>query len=281
MGDIAEQERIERRRARRQQRILASAESRLSKITGSQAALRETPSPTPSPSTSTSTLNSISNEKNTIAEHYPSPSDPRRQKYEERLTPPPSTSSVKRQQLHRPAVQRAIEEEQANALNEHGFLGGKIPQLLLANMLRKTSPTPKRSSHPANKYWNLLHFVSMVWLGILAIYEEGRAHGLNQVPKLIQNPAVDMTDTVHFPVFWYFVVLEVTLQFGRNVYHPHLKTPEESSFLHVASQLPQQLQHPAYLIQKYGVMANRIFRDLCIVIFIIGFTSLCLSICVE
>lgn len=36
MGDIAEQEKIERRRARRQQRILASAESRLSKITGSQ-----------------------------------------------------------------------------------------------------------------------------------------------------------------------------------------------------------------------------------------------------
>ncbi|CAO3654789.1 unnamed protein product [Mucor fragilis] len=280
MGDIAEQERIERRRARRQQKILASAESRLSKITGSQAALRETPSPTPSPSTSTSTLNSISNEKNTIAEHYPSPSDPRRQKYEERLTPSPSTSSIKRQQLHRPAVQRAIEEEQANTLNENGFLGGKIPQLLLANMLRKTSPTPKRSSHPANKYWNLLHFISMMWLGILAIYEEGKAHGLNQVPKLIQNPSEDAAGTIHFPVFWYFVVLEMALQFGRNVYHPHLKTPEESSFLNVASQLPPQWQHPAYLIQKYGVMANRIFRDLCIVIFVIGFTSLCLSICV-
>lgn len=44
----------------------------------------------------------------------------------------------------------------------------------------------------------------MVWLGVLAIYEEGRAHGLNQVPKLIQNPAVDATDTVHFvsaPIF--------------------------------------------------------------------------------
>lgn len=92
----------------------------------------------------------------------------------------------------------------------------------------------------------------------------------------------------------------MALQFGRNVYHPvscirpyhsantltfanfqqHLKTPEESSFLNVASQLPPQWQHPAYLIQKYGVMANRIFRDLCIVIFVIGFTSLCLSICV-
>ena len=87
-------------------------------------------------------------------------------------------------------------------MNENGFLGGKIPQLLLANMLRKTSPEPKRSSHPANKYWNLLHFISMVWLGILAIYEEAKAHGLNQVPKLIQNPSAvgtgGVTATVHF-----------------------------------------------------------------------------------
>ncbi|CEP09353.1 hypothetical protein [Parasitella parasitica] len=253
------QEKLERRRARRQKKILASAESRLSKITNSQAALRETlsPSPSPSPSTSTSTLNSTT-EKNTIAEHYPSPADPRRQKYEERLisgSPSPSTSTIKRQQQHRPTVQRAIEEEQANALNENGFLGGKIPQLLLANMLRKTSPEPRRSSHPANKCWNLLHFISMVWLGILAIHEEAKAHGLNQVPKLIQNPSLSnagVTETVHFPVFWYFVVLEITLQFGRNVYHPHLKTPEESSFLNVAMQLPQQLQRPAYLVQKYG-----------------------------
>jgi hypothetical protein len=37
MGDMTEQEKLERRRARRQQRILASAESRLSMITGSQA----------------------------------------------------------------------------------------------------------------------------------------------------------------------------------------------------------------------------------------------------
>ncbi|KAI8646764.1 hypothetical protein BD408DRAFT_449579 [Parasitella parasitica] len=239
MGDIAEQEKLERRRARRQQKILASAQSRLSKITNSQAALRETfsPSPSPSPSTSTSTLNSTT-ERNTIAEHYPSPSDPRRQKYEERLmsnppSPSPSTSTIKRQQQHRPAVQRVIEEEQANTLNENGFLGGKIPQLLLVNMLRKTSPEPRRSLHPANKYWNLLHFISMVWLGILAIYEEAKVHGLNQVPKLIQNPSLNdssVTETVHF----------------------HIKTPEESSFLSVAMQLPQQLQHPAYLVQKYG-----------------------------
>lgn len=37
MGDIAEQERLERRRAKRQQKILASAASRLNLITGTQS----------------------------------------------------------------------------------------------------------------------------------------------------------------------------------------------------------------------------------------------------
>lgn len=37
MGDLTEQEKLERRRARRQQRILASAESRLSMITGTHS----------------------------------------------------------------------------------------------------------------------------------------------------------------------------------------------------------------------------------------------------
>lgn len=37
MGDITDQERIERRRARRQQKILASAASRLDLITGTQS----------------------------------------------------------------------------------------------------------------------------------------------------------------------------------------------------------------------------------------------------
>lgn len=96
-----------------------------------------------------------------------------------------------------------IEEEQANALNENGFLGGRVPHLLLANMLRKTSPEPRRSSsHPANKYWNLLHFVSMVWLGFLAVYEQIKVHGVSQVPNLIQYPNLN-EDTVHFVSFFF------------------------------------------------------------------------------
>lgn len=149
-------------------------------------------SPTPSPSTS-STLPTET--KNSLAQHYPTASDPRRQKYElSNIIPTPSISTGK----HRPAVQKVIEQEQAEALNEHGFLGGKIPQLLLASMLRKTNPTAVKCGHPANKYWNLLHFISMLWLGILAVYEEISYHGWKQVAQLIKDPTLKEHGAIHF-----------------------------------------------------------------------------------
>ncbi|GAA5816873.1 hypothetical protein MFLAVUS_010407 [Mucor flavus] len=239
MGDTADL--MEKRRARRQRKILASAESRLSMITGTQSederaltygelGFRE--SPTPSPSTSTTSL-SLVEEKNTLAEHYPSPNDPRRQKYEEKLLTPGK---------HRAAVQKAIEEEQADELNE-GLLGGKISQILLAGMMRKTNPPVAKSCHPANKYWNLLHFISMAWLGFLAVYEEISYHGFKQVVNLIKDPSLKENTTVHFPVFWYFVILEITLHFGRSMYQPdHNRIKEESTFTSIAYQLPESLQ---------------------------------------
>ncbi|CAO3656445.1 unnamed protein product [Mucor hiemalis] len=281
MGDITEQEKLERRRARRQQRILASAESRLSMITGTHSGFRESASPTPSPSTSTTSLPISVKEINTLAEHYPSPSDPRRQKYEDHLTPTPSTSSssVKpASQLHRPAVQKIIAEEQARELNEQGFLGGKIPQLLLSTMLKRTNPTLKRRRLPENKYWNVLHFISMVWLGFLAVYEEVSYHGVKQALLLIRDPAVKETAPRHFPVFWYFVTLEIALHFGRSIYQPEYKSTDETKFLSIASQLPETLQQPAYILQKYGTLINDLFRDLCIVIFVIGFSCITLNI---
>ncbi|KAI7873079.1 uncharacterized protein EV154DRAFT_556424, partial [Mucor mucedo] len=264
MGDIAEQERLERRRAKRQQKILASAASRLNLITGTQAAFRETPTPTPS----TSSTLPIETKKNSLAEHYPTASDPRRQKYElSSVTPTPSLSSGK----HRPAVQKVIEQEQAEALNEHGFLGGKIPQLLLASMLRKTNPTAVQCGHPANKYWNLLHFISMIWLGILAVYEEISYHGWKGVAQLIKDPTLKEHGAIHFPVFWYFVTLEIFLHFGRSLYQPeHNSIREESTFSSLATQLPEGIQPPVLFLQKYGVLTNELFRDLCIVIFVIG-----------
>lgn len=132
-----------------------------------------------------------------MAEHYPSPTDPRRQKYEERITTPGK---------HRPAVQKAIEEEHAEELKE-GLFGGKISQLLLAGMLRRANPPVAKSCHPANKYWNLLHFVSMVWLGFLAVYEEISYHGVKQVVDLIKDPSLKENVTIHFVSIYIFFLI--------------------------------------------------------------------------
>ncbi|KAI7900708.1 uncharacterized protein BX663DRAFT_553708 [Cokeromyces recurvatus] len=128
MGDIAEQVRIEKRRARRQQKILASAESRLKKITNSQAAMRGGESPIT---------------KNSIAEHYPSAIDPRRRKYEE------------------------------NLLVDHRFLTQEHDEnaglIMMEESVKERDIIHKQ--HDDDKYWDLLHLVSMVWLGIIAVYQ--------------------------------------------------------------------------------------------------------------
>ena len=46
----------------------------------------------------------------------------------------------------------------------------------------------------------------------------------------------------------------------------------------IASELPEPLKSSAYFAQKYGVIANSIFRDLCIVVFVVGFASLITAI---
>ncbi|KAI8968859.1 hypothetical protein BDF20DRAFT_838857 [Mycotypha africana] len=177
MGDIAELAKIEKRRARRQRRILESAESRLDKITCSQSALRQHTDATP---VTTPPLT----EKMTLAEHYPAPTDRRREKYEQSLSSTSSPILSERQlKKHRPAVRKLIEEEQANQLKERGFLGGYIPQSLIVTMLHRTSSQPKRSKHPANKYWHLMHMLCMMWLGSLAIFEAMSKQGLQQVSQ--------------------------------------------------------------------------------------------------
>ncbi|CAO3631647.1 unnamed protein product [Cunninghamella blakesleeana] len=55
MSELTEQEKIQRRREKRQQRILNSAGDCLSRITGTAYPHRETP--TPSPTTSSSSIN--------------------------------------------------------------------------------------------------------------------------------------------------------------------------------------------------------------------------------
>ncbi|KAI8366936.1 hypothetical protein EDC96DRAFT_607802, partial [Choanephora cucurbitarum] len=218
----------EKRRLRRQERILASAESRLHKITASQSAIsREI------------TCNS---ETLSLAEHYPA-SDGRRQR------------SIAPSAKHRPIVQQLIEEEQEQTQLK-GWLGDHV---LLAYMLRRTSIRPRRSSDPANKYWHLLHFLSMAWLGFLAVYEQASMHGWTHVSSLIKtHPTHPM---VQFPVFIYFVLLEFLLRFGRTIYQPNDTSPDQAAFIQMVSQLPPSLQQPVYWIQTYGLLIHSLFKD--------------------
>ncbi|OBZ84686.1 hypothetical protein A0J61_07262 [Choanephora cucurbitarum] len=258
--DPKEHERQEKRRLRRQERILASAESRLHKITAT--IFREW---TPSPSNSDAL---------SLAEHYPASNDTRRRKYERSITPSPSSSAK-----HRPVVQQLIEEEeqqQQQKVQLNGWLGDKVPHLLLAYMLRRTSIRPKRSSDPANRYWHLLHFLSMAWLGFLAVYEQASIHGWTHVSSLIKTHPTH--PIVQFPVFIYFVILEFLLRFGRTIYQPNDKSPDQAAFINMVSQLPPPLQQPVYWIQTYGLLIHSLFKDVCIVVFMIGFTGLFLLV---
>ncbi|KAI9487024.1 MAG: hypothetical protein EXX96DRAFT_472132 [Benjaminiella poitrasii] len=187
MGDIAEQVRIERQRAKRQQRILASAASRLHKITSSQAAIRGGKEET----------HDTEQTKNSIAEHYPSPADPRRKKYEAEL-------EAHFCDEHRPLVKELVKDRKFDEDEENMLLTGKIPLSLLED--NKHTPKAKASTfeddfiaytrkytNKNDKYWHLLHFVSMVWLGILATYQVVSEHGLNQVRTLFtQGQIMDL-----------------------------------------------------------------------------------------
>ncbi|KAI8877635.1 hypothetical protein K501DRAFT_260062 [Backusella circina FSU 941] len=274
MTELSEQEKLEKRRARRQQRILASASSRLNKITGTQSGFREsaTPSPSPSPSTSSTLLDA----KTTLAEHFPTDTDPRRKKY---ATQQDIISK------HRPIVQKMIREEEERSAQD-SLLGGKIPNMIMASMLFSKPTSEPAPSHPSNKYWNLLHFVSMVWLGLCAVYSEWSNVGFIRLANAWQsfeqseynNGDPPLPDR-HFPVFRYFVTLQIAMHLGRTMYQEEDQRPAtESSFSSIVAQLPEYMKEPVCLLQKYGLLVNGVFRDICITMFVIGFSCILAAI---
>lgn len=55
------------------------------------------------------------------------------------------------------------------------------------------------------KYWNLLHFVSMIWLGIYAVYTEWTAGDMERFAQLLTVDPAKQTDypSVHFVSYHY------------------------------------------------------------------------------
>jgi hypothetical protein len=113
-----------------------------------------------------------------VAEHFPADTDPRRRKYV-------NQDIISK---HRPVVQQMIrEEEKRSAQESSSLLGGKIPSMIMASMLFSKPTSEPAPSHPSNKYWNLLHFVAMVWLGLCAVYSEWSNVGFMRLANAWQS----------------------------------------------------------------------------------------------
>ncbi|KAJ2957382.1 hypothetical protein NQZ79_g6897 [Umbelopsis isabellina] len=232
---MSEQEKLEKRRQRRQQKIMAGAGDRLSRITGTAYPDRLTPSPVPSPSTSTTSVKSLQNNDNSRV---------RASSPLEAATPPPRTSpdpnvrqlprrgshldpddSLGAPQApfnnalanHFPAESpsdAAMQQEQMAAL-QRMFGGmfdgsGASPFGENAGSSQQQDPMSAFPFNPAMfsgmqpvettvdqslKYWTLAHFMTISLLGLYAVISEFRNVGSAHFTSLITGSEPDIPFT--------------------------------------------------------------------------------------
>ncbi|CAO3648103.1 unnamed protein product [Cunninghamella echinulata] len=324
MADLTEQQKLERRRLKRQQKILQSAENRLGKITGTAFPDRISPVPSPSSSvtllrhqSSISSIRSISsqvqqqqqerrqsqtvdinnnnnnnnNEENIeIAEHFPASNDIRRRTYDTYNKPilediksvTSSTTTALNNSFLKPS------SSSQSSLFSNDFME---PELLSSSPSSSTKPISKppklslvntlmmrklyRQSHhhkldPTLKYWNVLHFISMVWLTLCAFYAEwSRSGDLHHFSFFLHEQNQTM---VQFPLFRHFVIIELLLFGAYSLYHPKEQyPPPEDDFTLIASQLPAPYDHIVTTILDYRRSVFCLIQDISIIVFMIGF----------
>ncbi|CAM0134763.1 unnamed protein product [Umbelopsis sp. WA50703] len=228
---MSEQEKLEKRRQRRQQKIMAAAGDRLSRITGTAYPDRLTPSPVPSPSNSTTSVKSSQNvDNNRVRASSPL----------EATTPPPRASpdphvlqlprrgshldpddSLGAPQApfnnslanHFPAESpsdAAMQQEQMAAL-QRMFGGmfdgsGASPFGDNAGSSQQQDPMSAFPFNPAMfsgmqpvqtsvdeslKYWTLAHFVTIALLGLYAVISEFKNVGRSHFAGLILGTEPD------------------------------------------------------------------------------------------
>ncbi|KAF7732302.1 hypothetical protein EC973_005198 [Apophysomyces ossiformis] len=278
MPELTEQEKLERRRQKRQQRILASAGNRLSKITGT--AFPDRISPTPSPSTSASSLHvaeptyrdiprspspspavrvstppskSVSSDTPRVARRS-SDADP-----SEALGAPPPlehtldaifSSSSSPFPMPSLAGAGAANEPNLNDLNDL-FGQFRFGPALLASMQQQQQQPQETKLDTSEKYWKLLHFVSMIWLGIYAVYVEWTTAGSERFASLLFSNPTD-AGNASYPA----------IHFG------HMNT--NSTLGNLAMQLPPPFSNIITVILRYRLIWSCLVQDCCILVFVIG-----------
>ncbi|KAI9491347.1 hypothetical protein BDB00DRAFT_492706 [Zychaea mexicana] len=323
MPELSEQEKLERRREKRKQKILASAENRLNRITGT--AFPNRPSPTPSPSTSTSSLaRSETPQRERPRSRSPSPAifaststDTLRSRKASTTTtssvpplPPAAAAASQQTSQPRPADADPCESlgapqpipslsfstsdgttpslEAMFAAGEAGvpppnlndLLGGQFPfnPALLATLQQQQQQQQQQQmdgpTDTSAKYWNLLHFISMIWLGAYAVYTEWSTVGAERFAGLLSASSPEGYSGIHFPLFWYFVTLELMLQSARMLYQQG-NTSSSSLLLSTLIQyLPPQMANAANVLLRYWIIVSALIKDCFVLVFIIGFAQI-------
>ncbi|KAI8646964.1 hypothetical protein BD408DRAFT_409511 [Parasitella parasitica] len=296
MTELTDQEKTERRRQKRQQRILQAGESRLGKITGTAFPNRASVSPSPSPSPSTS---SISKSTSTpAASTSPSFRTQRRDSddpSEELGAPQPlnDMNSIMNQQFasmfgnvsgvpgsegqNMDPFQQLFAN--AAAAGGNGENGGFNPAALLATMAggagagAQPMTEEQQKLDQSQKYWNLVHFVMMVLLGFYAVYIEWTRAGSERFASLLSsNAGVAGYPAIHVPLFWYFVTIELGLQSARLFYQQGTMH-STSTIASLATQLPHPFGNIITIFLRYRLIWTCLSQDICILVFIIGLSQ--------
>lgn len=293
MGELTEQEKLERRRLKRQQRILQSGESRLSKITGTAfrnvfffnywflskltriIANRATPSPTPSPSTSS--INTSTSTPKPFNSQRRMSDDP-----SEDLGAPPSLDMNTLMQQQMASMFGGVSGVPGSAPGDpleqlFGNAGGNgfNPTSLLATMMNNNGEGLPQQAEQAidnsSKYWNLLHVLMMIMLGFYAVYTEWTKAGRERFASLLSTD-VNNYPAIHVPLFWYFITIELCLQSARLFYQQGVMPPT-STLAQLATQLPHPFGNIVTICLRYRLIWSCLSQDICILVFVIGISQ--------
>ncbi|ORX47067.1 hypothetical protein DM01DRAFT_1386061 [Hesseltinella vesiculosa] len=265
MAELTDREKQEKRRQRRQQKIMAGAGDRLNRITGT-AFPHRTASPTPSPSTSSGPSTSLP--RGPTHDHPRLDDDP-----SDELGAPPPLDPLNMFGGDPMAMFGG------GNMDDMFRQGGMPPGLLSAmtgaagtmpaGMPGTTPPGPASPLDPTVKYWNLLHLTSMVLLGFYAVWMEWSNAGLDRLASLLNHSSDYTVQGGHVPLFWYFATMELGLQSARFFYQKG-QIATVSTLGALATQLPPPLNQIVTIFLRYRLIWTCLVQDISVLLFIIG-----------
>ncbi|OBZ88466.1 hypothetical protein A0J61_03484 [Choanephora cucurbitarum] len=255
MGELTEQEKLERRRQKRQQRILNAGESRLHKITGTAFPHRASPTPSPSVSSEPTTRK---------VDEDPSEDLGAPQPLFENLMGSNAAATLLGNDT--PPFPFNLEQKQGQ---EQAF---NPASLFAAFNAQASEPTVQRDI--TTSYWNGLHLIMMILLGCYAVYQECKI-GRETFSTLLYHAPTFYSN--HMSLFWYFVTIELGLQSARMFYHKG-SMPSNSTWAQLATQLPHPIGTIATVFMRYRLIFSCLVQDISILIFIVGMAQVILNV---